>query len=148
MEPASMNVVVDANVVAALVVSLPYSEQAASMMIAWKQAGVTLFAPLLLEYEVSTALRRAVVAGLLDVETGDRAMAQVLALHIHCLPPTFELHRRAAWWAAQLGYGKTYDAHYLAVAEQVQAQFWTADRRLVNAAQQVGVDWVRWIGEE
>jgi hypothetical protein len=34
---------------------------------------------------------------------------------------------------ARFGIGATYDAHYLAVAEQEKADFWTIDRRLVSA---------------
>ncbi|MBN1579392.1 MAG: type II toxin-antitoxin system VapC family toxin [Anaerolineae bacterium] len=147
MERPGVNIVVDANVVAALVLSLPYSDQVASKMLAWKQVDVTLLAPFLLEYEVSTALRRAVVAGLLEAEVAMQMLDHVLALNIQCLHPTFDLHRRAMWWAAQLGYNKTYDAHYLAAAEQMQAELWTADRRLVNAARQLDIDWVKWIGE-
>lgn len=107
-----MNVVVDANLIAALVLPLSYSERAAAKMTAWKRAGVTLLAPLLIEYEVSALLRRAVAAGLLSAETADQAMDRVLGLYIQGRPPTGELHRRAVWWAAQLGHSKTYDAHY------------------------------------
>jgi predicted nucleic acid-binding protein len=39
-----------------------------------------------------------------------------------------------------LGQSKAYDGAYLAVAETLRAEFWTADRALV---QRVGVDWVR-----
>ena len=33
------------------------------------------------------------------------------------------------------------------LAEELGAELWTADRRLVNGAHQAGVIWARWIGE-
>lgn len=143
-----MNIVVDANLVMALVLSLPYSDRAMAKMIAWKRTKTDLLAPLLLEYEVSAVLRKATVAGLLATETANEALRRILDLHICCLPLTRELHERALKWAERLGQTKTYDAHYMAVAEQQQAELWTADRRLVNQAHQAGVTWLHWIGKE
>jgi len=119
-----MGVVVDASLVAAIILPLPYSDQVARSIAIWQRAGQALLAPLLLEYEVAAVLR-----------------------DIHCLPPTVRLHEQALRWAQRLGHSKTYDAHYLAVAEQEQVDLWTADRRLVNGARQAGVPWVHWIGD-
>lgn len=142
-----MSVAVDANLIAALVLPLPYSDQATQGVTAWKRAGVALLAPLLLEYEMATILRKAVVARWLTPDLAVEAMAKVLALNIHRLPPTPNLHEQALRWAHRLGHSKAYDAHYLAVAEQEQVELWTADRRLANDARQAGAAWVRWIGE-
>jgi predicted nucleic acid-binding protein len=147
MDSTDLRVAVDANLVVALVLPLPYSAQARIKMVSWQRAATELLAPWLLEYEVSAVLRRAVVAGLLSPETARQAMRGILDLRIQCLPPTPELHGRALWWVEQLGQTKTYDAHYLALAEQQQVALWTADRRLVDAAGQVGATWLRWIGE-
>ena len=142
-----MSVIVDANLVAALVLPLPHSVQAHEKTVAWKQSGIELIAPLLLEYEMATILRKAVVADLLTVDAAEEAMHRILELGIQRLPPTRQLHESALRWSARLGHTKAYDAHYLALAEQLQAELWTADRRLVNAAHQAGVNSVHWIGE-
>ena len=142
-----MSLVIDANLASAIVLPLPYSEPATQCITGWKQDGVELLAPSLLEYEVVAVLRKAVVAGLLSTAIATEAMRRITALNIRCLPPTLELHERALLWADRLGHSKTYDAHYLALAEQQQAALWTADRRLVNGARQAGVTWVHWIGE-
>jgi predicted nucleic acid-binding protein len=142
-----MNAVVDANLVAALALPLPYSEQATQKMVAWKGAGVQLHAPLLLEYEVASVFRKAVVVDIWSTGAAAQAMNSILALNIRCWPPTFELHERALGWAERLGQSKAYDAQYLALAEDLHAELWTADRQLARSARQAGVDWVCWLGE-
>jgi predicted nucleic acid-binding protein len=141
-----MSVVVDANLVVALFVPLPYSHAAAERFAAWADAGEEILAPTLLEYEVSTALRRAVAAGLLAHKASVETMAHVLALGIRSVPPTPELHGKALAWADRLGRSRAYDSHYLAVAEERRADLWTADRRLARAAEQAGASWVRGVG--
>jgi len=121
MEGRDVSVVVDANLVAAMVLPLPYSDQATAKMAAWKRAGIELLAPLLLEYEVVAVLRKAVVVGLLTTSTAGEAMRGILDLHIQCPLPTLELHERALRWAQRRGHAKAYDAHYLVLAEQRQA---------------------------
>ena len=39
-----------------------------------------------------------------------------------------------------------YDAHYLALAEALDCEFWTADEKLVRMATPIAGN-VRWIGE-
>ena len=142
-----MSAVIDANLIAALVLPLPYSEQATNKIVAWKRAGLELLAPVLLEYEIAAVLRKAVVAQWLTTDLALEAIGKVLALNIQCLAPTAHLHERALRWAERLGHSKAYDAHYLALAEQEGIELWTADRRLANGAQQAGTHWVHWIGE-
>jgi predicted nucleic acid-binding protein len=40
----------------------------------------------------------------------------------------------------------TYDAHYLALAEMMDCEFWTADERLFNAVRDE-LSWARWLGQ-
>ena len=58
-----------------------------------------------------------------------------------------KLCERAFDWATRLNQLPVYDSFFLALAEKLDAEFWTADRRLVNGARQVGVEWVHWVGE-
>jgi len=69
------------------------------------------------------------------IETDDpgcwRAGAGGYVLPFH-LYSDAELHGQALTMAARFNLPAAYDAHYLAVAEQVDAAFWTTDRRLAN----------------
>jgi len=68
-----------------------------------------------------------------------------LALDRH--PADKELLLAALRWAERLGQSKAYDAQYVALAEQMGAELWSADQRLVNALQAQEVSWAHWIGE-
>ncbi|MCJ7623694.1 MAG: type II toxin-antitoxin system VapC family toxin [Anaerolineaceae bacterium] len=140
-----MSVVIDANVLAALALPLPYSEHAVRKVTAWKQVGVDLFAPSLLEYEVTTIIRKAVVAKLLSADDAVHALRKIFDLNVQSVAPTVTQHEKALQWAAKLGQKQAYDAQYLALAQQMRINFWTADKRLANNAQQVGASWVRLI---
>ena len=143
-----MSAVIDANLIAAMVLPLPYSDLAARRIMNWKQAGLELLAPVLLEYEVAAILRKAVMARWLSTDLAVEAMGDILALRVRCVTPTRDVYERALRWAGRLGRSKAYDAHYLALAEQQGAELWTADKRLAAAAKQAGAHWVHWVGEE
>ncbi len=142
-----MSVVVDASLIVALILPLPYSNAARGKMADWKIAGETILAPVLWEYELVSALRRAIVYKLLKAEHIAEALHQVKLLNVHSASPTENLHQRALDWADQLGQVRAYDAQYLALAEQTGSELWTGDKRLVNGAAGLGAGWVHWIGE-
>ena len=52
------------------------------------------------------------------------------------------LHRRALGLVGSLALPAVCDAHYLALAKALDAEFWTADRRLVRAVRET-LPWVR-----
>jgi predicted nucleic acid-binding protein len=108
---------------------------------------VEVLAPVLLEYEVAAILRKAVAAGWLTTDLAVEALREISALNLCSVPSNAALYERALRWAERLGQSRTYDAHYLALAEQEGCTLWTADRRLARGAQQIGAHWVRWIGE-
>jgi predicted nucleic acid-binding protein len=143
-----VSVVVDANLIVALILPLPYSGTARGKMAEWKIAGETILAPVLWEYELVSALRRAIVYKLLKFEQIAEILHQVMLLNVQSAPPSENLHQRALDWADQLGQTRAYDAQYLALAEQTGSELWTGDKRLVNGAASLGVNWVRWVAEE
>ncbi len=142
-----MRIVLDANIVAALIIPLPYSDQAAHRMMGWQETGTGLYAPTLLEYEMVTVLRKAVVTEMITADEAADAITDLLDLSIETVAPTQSLHDHALRWAEQLNQSVAYDAQYLALAEQLGVGFWTADQRLADRARQMGATWVHWIGE-
>ena len=96
-------------------------------------------------FEVANALHRRVVRGDLAVEIAADLIQDLMSLGV-ALHETPHLHRRALELASQLKQGAVYDAHYLALAESLGCDFWTADQRLYHVAG-LGVDNVRWIGD-
>jgi predicted nucleic acid-binding protein len=142
-----MIVVVDANLLASLVIPLEYSGPTAKKIENWKRTGIDLLAPVLCEYELSSTLRKAVANKILSAEEALASLKKFPALGVRMIAPSHELHRLALQWAGQINQPVAYDAQYLAVAEQFRAELWTADRRLARAAQQAGASWTHWMGE-
>ncbi len=55
--------------------------------------------------------------------------------------------RPARGWAARWKQNAAYEASFLAAAEQLRAEYWTADQALVTNARKFGADWIHWMGE-
>jgi predicted nucleic acid-binding protein len=135
-----VRIVLDANLIAALALQMPYAPAVEMKMLEWNRLGARFAAPALWSYEVGSALRKAVVTRFVPGKDLDGLIALVWALDIESIPDSPDLQRRALAWAERLRQSKSYDGAYLAVAEALGAEFWTADRALVDRA---GVDWVR-----
>jgi predicted nucleic acid-binding protein len=140
-------IVVDANVVAGLLLPLPYSARVEARLSALKEAREEIYAPALMEYEVCSALHRAVARGMLEESDVRGRLDSIEALGIRPIAPAWSLHESALTWAARLCQGKAYDAQYLALAEQMGCGLLTADERLVNAARALGVTWIEGIDD-
>jgi predicted nucleic acid-binding protein len=141
-----MSQVVDANLTVALVLSTPYSAQAQALWERWSAEATDVYAPDLWAYEVTSALCKAISLTGMPLSEAEARLETLTRLGVQLVPPTLELNRLALRWAERLGQTVAYDAHYLALAETLGCDFWTADRRLV---QSVGteVSWVHGIDE-
>jgi len=98
------------------------------------QAGNQLAAPTLLYYEVTNALYQYLKHQHLTPEAVEAAQEAALAIPISLFGDP-HLHRRAIQLASELSLSATYDAHYLALAQVLNAELWTADKRLAHAVQ-------------
>lgn len=136
---------VDANLVIRLVAD-PEDERVRSLWAEWDASNRRIVAPALLFYEVSNALYRYQRAGMMSRQAVRLALKAALALPI-CLYREPELHARALDLAERLSLPAAYDAHYLALADWLGAEFWTADLRLARAVQDP-LPWVRAVGTE
>ena len=137
-------VVVDASLAFKWLVEEENSDVAHATLQVWDRQGIGLAAPHLMPFEVTNALHRRVARGELSVDVAAGLMQDLMSLGI-VLHTTPELHGQALKLASQLQQGAAYDAHYIALAENLGCELWTADRRFHRAAAAAG--YVHWIGE-
>jgi predicted nucleic acid-binding protein len=132
-----LTVVLDANVVVALVTKDERAPAIAQQMQAWGEAEEALHAPSLLPYEVANALTRKIVAGEVDPSDVDS-----LWQHIAEMPVTlhdFDHGSAVIGVARQLGRVSAYDAAYVVLAQELEADLWTLDGPLARNAASVGL---------
>lgn len=93
-------------------------------------------APPLLWSEVTASIRQRVYREELSVELADRAMA---ALRDAPIIRVIEdgLYADAMALAARMGWAKTYDAEYVALARRLDCPLLTADARLARGARKI-----------
>lgn len=140
-------VVIDANLSLAQALPLPYSESVARMMVYWKNGLTRLIVPSLWEYEVILGLRRACAVGIISSEMSRQLFNELLGMGLEVIAGEPERHLLALTLAERLEQAHAYDTQYLALAEQLGCEFWTADQRLVNRSAQLGLRYVHWVGE-
>lgn len=136
---------VDASIVLKLVLNEPDSHLAEGLWRSWLVTGHQTVAPHLLPFEITAVLRKHVYRGTISLAHGQAALQQALAFGVTLLEFP-DLHARAWNLATQLNRPTAYDAHYLALGEILGCEFWTADRRLYQAAED-HLSWVRWLGD-
>jgi predicted nucleic acid-binding protein len=125
-------VCLDASVGLKLLVAEDDSARARSLWRAWTAQGFLVVAPGLFVFECTSALRRMVVRGDLALESARRAVGLLLEMPLSLQAPGGLVER--AWdLAGALNRPTAYDCFYLAVAELLGIECWTADRRLYNA---------------
>lgn len=122
---------IDANLVIRLVAD-PDDERVRAAWERWDGDRRYFVAPALLFYEVSNALYRYQHEEMMSAAAVRLALRATLALPIR-LHGEPGLHAMALDLAGRLSLPAAYDAHYLALAEWLGAEFWTGDRRLVRA---------------
>ena len=137
--------VVDASLAFKWLVEEENSDRATALARLLDDEGSQLAAPPLMPFEVANALHRRVSRGELTVGVAIDLMQDLMSLGV-VLHATPDLHSRALAFACQLKQGAAYDAHYLALAESLGCEMWTADERFYRAASS-HVENVRWIGE-
>ncbi len=126
-------VVVDASLVFKWLVEEEDTDKAEAVLEDWDRRGVTLAAPYLMPFEVINALHGRVRRGDLTFEQAAFLFEDRISSEIE-LYYTPTLHRRALELASELGQGAVYDAHYLALAEILDCEMWTADERFYRSA--------------
>jgi predicted nucleic acid-binding protein len=138
-------VVADASLAFKWLVKEENSDKATDIARFWNGQGLRLAAPCFMPTEVTNILHRRVVRGELTIAAAADLVRGLLSLGIE-LHETPDLHTRALELASRLNQGAAYDAHYLALAETLGCELWTADQRFQRAADTIARN-VRWLGE-
>lgn len=138
--PSFSTVCVDANLVIKLV------DQSASGDIEklfedWIQQDHTIVAPYLLRYEITNIIRQMQRHGQMTEQIANDAIRAMVLLPIF-LSTDANLHLQAMIISNRFNLPASYDAHYIALADGLGCEFWTADRRLARAVQHE-LGWVR-----
>ena len=139
------SVVVDASLAVKWLVEEEDSDTAHVALQSWVVQGITRIAPYLMPFEVANTLHRRVLRGELSLDDSTYMITRLLesGLELHQSPG---LHARALQLASRLNQGAAYDSHYLALAESLGCELWTADERFYRATSP-GFDIVRWLGD-
>jgi predicted nucleic acid-binding protein len=135
---------IDASFAVAMLVPDPATELA---LATWEELIATtaeVYAPPLFFAETTSVLRLKVHLGHVSADEGERAFGSFLRLAVRPWDPP-DLQRRAWVMAGRYARPRAYDAQYLAVAEQLECDLWTADGRLANA---VSEPWVKLLGAQ
>ena len=106
----------------------------------WDSEKRVLCAPTLLYFEVTNALYRYQRAELMSSSSMRLALNAALSLPFR-LYGEENLHSLAVDFAERFSLPAAYDAHYLALAQHLNAEFWSADKRLIKAVQ-AALPWV------
>ena len=138
--------VVDASLAIKWLVEEEDSDKAFALSTSWGERGVQIEAPHLMLAETANALHRKVVDGQLALHVATLSLGNLYSLGIKFHDPE-NIHAGAVRLACQLEQGAVYDSVYLALAERLDCELWTADRRFHRAARRAFPDRIRWIGD-
>ncbi|MFC2023812.1 type II toxin-antitoxin system VapC family toxin [Chloroflexota bacterium] len=134
---------VDASLVYRLILPGTHQAEVQSLVAGWLADGYEMHAPMLWAYELTSALCKTVHFGQITAQEAERALKLGQSLGLRLVAPDDELVRSAFEWTLRLRRAAAYDSFYLALAEGLNCELWTTDRRLCNA---LDLPWVRFAG--
>lgn len=138
-----MRSVIDANIAVYAVLPCAFHDPVLQLLKKLVLEEVALYVPHLWLAEVATAIRKVAVRSQLSQESALLALDAAFSLPVEIVSEDAGLCFQAYRWAERLGQVAVYDALYVALAERLEATFYTADRALVNRCAQLGAEFVR-----
>ncbi len=124
--------VLDSGILIASVYVETLSTKAKALLQHFRDAQTILHAPALLRYELIAVSRKAVYQARVTAEQGLVARDQLLSYPV-LLHFDDALLKRGYELAEEFNRPTAYDAQYLALAERLSCDFWTADERMFNS---------------
>src|SRR5258708_2053326 len=132
-----VQIVADSGIFLAAVLQESYSKQADMRRNQGDAQDIQIVGPTLFRCEITAVIRKNVYRGLLTQGAAAKVRANLQPLIVGL---TFlvddALLQRGYELAERFNRPTAYDAQYLAIAERLSCEFWTADERLFNAVQQ------------
>jgi len=121
----------------------PEAEKALNILIDYVNGKIAFVAPKVWQYEIANALNKAISIGRITELEGQIAFNNLLDLEIEFIdfPSPSE-----AYIFARKYQRSVYDSFYLAIAENLEIEFWTGDRKLYNAINDK-LSYVKWISD-
>jgi predicted nucleic acid-binding protein len=138
-------VVVDASLAIKWVLKEPYTEQALALAEEWAVAGTRPAAPCLLLVEATNVLHRRATLGDISLSQAKELLAGLLDMGIE-IRESPQIHFRAIELAQELHRPAVYDTHYLALADILGCDLWTADEQFFNSIKERHLG-IKWLGE-
>lgn len=142
---AGLPVVIDASIALKVVLPDPLREQCHDALSRLVSTGFEFVAPTLWAYETTSILCKAVHFKWLTPDEGRRTLVQLGELGVRLVSLDPAKNRQAFEWTLRLGRAAAYDSYYLALAQALKCDLWTADLRLFNA---VNLPWVHCVGND
>jgi predicted nucleic acid-binding protein len=137
-------VVVDSSFVIRLLNRHPES-QYGSIWREWEANGTSVFAPALLTYEVTNAFWKYEISGELSTDAVVDSIDRMITLPIEYVSAG-DIHLLALEFVRRYWESKVYDSHFLALAQSLDCELWTSDKKLYNRVS-AHLPWVRFIDD-
>ncbi len=138
-------VCVDASLVLKLILVEADSAVAHQLWDTWINANIETVAPPLFAFEGTSVICSKTHRGLVPPEEADLMFKAFHLLGVRALYPD-GLHQRAWELARQFNRPQAYDSHYLALADILGLELWTADERLYHTVKDT-LPWVKRLGD-
>jgi predicted nucleic acid-binding protein len=137
-------VVIDASVLFKVLIREEFSDRSQALYANALHASRPVFAPPHWATEVTHGLYRLVRRRGITGEEADQALRQFLQFPVQVITAP-ELYYRALLFS-RAHTVSTYDSLYVVLAQMLDTELWTDDRRLLSSVESIA-PWVRWIGD-
>jgi predicted nucleic acid-binding protein len=138
-------VVIDAS--AAVKAILPNPLQAHCLALVQTFVEAQPAAPALWAHETTSAIAKAVHFGEINEKEARQALEKLDGLNVRLFVPDAEQNLAAFEWTLRLKRASAYDSYYIVLAQILECEFWTADKRFYTALQDAHLGWIHWIEE-
>jgi predicted nucleic acid-binding protein len=138
-------VIVDASLAVKWVLRETYFDEAVELVANWRGDQLAILVPAWFACEVANVLFQRIRQHTITLADAQESLVRVMSF-VQSIEVGLDVGSRALEIATSLGQRASYDAYYLAMAEHLDCELWTADERFWNAARPA-FPRARWIGE-